>query len=499
MAHETGAAVSEVQVLGLWVSDSVIEMIDTTGTHRYLPIPRCWCLLLVCLLLASACTAPADGPDANPVVGVDDTLTPLPTLVPWTPVPQTPVPQATATVAPSPTSPLMATWTAELEATVSAGRPRVPSPARADMPSSDGIDGIAVLPVPAMSNVPPTWIVYTYGLRTFDATEDHYVAIYTRTDNTWQEVTRFILSTSDYVDVQGVSVVHLGSDDFIWIAVESGVGAHGGCFDLLRFDGRSLFSDVASCNTSPDAGEIRDLTGDGTATEIVLNESDNYVFCYACGVRLKQFRVLRWNGAEIVEVQLQTLPDSAPEAVRILNNRAVELAQAGLWKDAQQTIASIASPITDEAVAWNTRLIELHAQARADQVQHGTYPLLEQIFYGDYAAALEVMRPFTSAELFAFPNPLLRDTVAEGWESELSAWIVNTTLLAIQAEPDLAAAFFLRGWAIYLLDPRDPAVLDNLKRAALIDPRDPLFYDSVAYLEERRRTDDGLPPIPGDM
>ncbi len=473
-------------------------MIETTCIHRYPAVPRYWWLLLVCLLLLSACTAPADGPDANPVGGVDDTRTPLPTLAPWTPVPRTPVPQATATIAPSPTSPLMATWTAELEATVSAGRPHVTTPALTGMPSSGGIDGVQVLPVPSTGNVSPAWIVHTHGMRAFDPAEDHYVAIYTRTADTWQEATRFTLSTSDYLDVHGVSVVHLGSDDFIWIAVESGVGAHGGCFDVLRFDGQSLFSDAANCNTSPGAGEIRDLTSDGTATEVVLNESDNYVFCYACGVRLKQFRVLRWNGAEMVEVQLQTLPDSAPEAVRTLNNRAVELAQAGLWKDAQQTIATVPQPITDETVAWNMRLIELHAAARADQVQHGTYPLLEQIFYGDYTAALEVMRSFTVAELFAFPNPLISDTVAEGWESELSAWIVDTTLLAIQAQPDLAAAFFLRGWAIYLLDPRDPAVLDNLKRAALIDPREPLFRDSVAYLEERRRTDDGLPPIPED-
>lgn len=473
-------------------------MRETTCPHRYPTIARPWWLLLVCLLLASACTAPAGGPDTNPVVAMDDTPTPLPTLVPWTPVPRTPMPQATATIAPSPTSPLMATWTAELQATVSAGWPLVSKTTVAGVPFVGGIDGVKVLPVPSMGKVPPAWIVYTHGMRAFDPAEDHYVAIYTRAGDTWQEATRFTLSTADYLDAQGVSVAHLGSDDFIWIVVESGVGAHGGCFDLLRFDGQSLFSDAASCSTSPGAGEIRDLTGDGTATEVVLNETDNYVFCYACGVRLKQFKVLRWNGAEMVEVQLQTLPDSAPEPLRTLNNRAVELAQAGLWKDAQETIATVPVPISDETVAWNARLIALHAEARADQAQHGTYPLLEQIFYGDYAAALEVMRPFTIAELFAFPNPLISDTVAEGWESDLSAWIVNTTLLAIQAEPDLAAAFFLRGWAIYLLDPRDPAVLDNLKRAALIDPREPLFRDSVTYLEERRRTDDGLPPISGD-
>ncbi len=444
--------------------------------------------LLVCvsvaLLLVTAC---------RPRAEITETPTILPTPVvveqPTRPRIDLASLQATATTTPVPAS--VATLSAGLSATVAAGMPPTATPDPTVGPTFDGIEGVKVLPVMAGAEANPTaWVAFTYGISGLGAGRDHFVAIYTRNDDTWQEASRFTLATADYLGPQSVLIAPFGEGKSIWLEVQSGVGAHGGCFDLLRFDGTTFFSEVENCNSSPYAGEIRDLDGDGLPRTVVLNQSDTYVFCYACGVRLLQFELQRYQDGQMEVVELQLLPESAPADLRRLNNRAVELAQAGLWKDARETINQMPAPIADELVAWNARLIRLHAEARAEQARDGAYPLLENIFYGDYAAAMEIMRSLSVERIFGRPTPLVAGTVAEGWEQSLTERIMEATAPAIQARPDLAAAFFLRGWAIYLLDDNDPAVLDNIERAAQMDPGEPLFQQSVDYL--RRGTG---PPV----
>ncbi|MFP4439604.1 MAG: hypothetical protein ACLFVO_20365 [Chloroflexaceae bacterium] len=437
-------------------------------------------LLLVCvsaaLLLPAACRPRA-------AITEVPTVLPIPTATVRPTAPRVGLSslEATATTAPPPAS--VATLSAGLSATVAAGMPPTATPDPTVGPTFDGIEGVKVLPVMTGAEADPkAWIAFTYGISGLGAGRDHFVAIYTRADNAWQEASRFTLATADYLGPESVLVAPFGAGESIWLEVQSGVGAHGGCFDLLRFDGTTLFSEVENCNSSPFAGAIQDLDGDGLPRTVVLNQTDNYVFCYACGVRLLQFEVQRYEDGQMEEVPLRLLPESAPDDLRRLNNRAVELAQAGLWKDARETINQIPAPIDDEIVAWNARLIRLHAEARAEQARDGAYPLLENIFYGDYAAAMEIMRSLSVERIFGRPTPLVAGTVADGWEQSLTERIMEATTPAIQARPDLAAAFFLRGWAIHLLDDNDPAILDTIERAAQMDPGEPLFQQSVDYL-----------------
>lgn len=454
---------------------------------------RYWLMIATGLLALAACNPvanqpPVATPPPTPTVELDvgvEPTTPRLDLLPFQP-----------TSTPLPFPPGVATVSAGLSATLVAGLPPTATPDPASGPGVPGIEGVKVVPVPLDTPDPRLWIAFTYGLRGFDPPQDHFVAFYKRDGTTWQEMSRFTLATADYIDPQGVLVAPFGTDDSVWVEVQSGAGAHSGCFDLLRFDGTTLFSELAHCNSSPFAGEIRDLDGNGLPESVVLNQTDNYVFCYACGVRFWQFQVFRYHDEQMQEVQLLTLPESAPAELRDLNNRAVELAQAGLWKTARETINQVPTPITNETVAWNERLIRLHADARADQVRDGPYPLLDNIFYGDYAAALDLMRSRSVEAIFGQPTPLVAGTVAEGWEQSLTDWIIQTTAPAIQAEPDLAAAFFLRGWAIHLLDANDPAVLDNLERAVQLAPAEPLFQQSVDYVKTQKGPPPGVPATP---
>ena len=56
---------------------------------------------------------------------------------------------------------------------------------------------------------------------------------------------------------------------------------------------------------------------------------------------------------------------SAPATIRKLNNQAVDLAQAQLWKDASETITQILALAPSDAIMhWNSIFIEKKAQTR---------------------------------------------------------------------------------------------------------------------------------------
>jgi hypothetical protein len=115
-----------------------------------------------------------------------------------------------------------------------------------------------------------------------------------------------------------------------------------------------------------------------------------------------------------------------------VNNRAVQLAQAGLWQEAETTInQALALDNQEPIVGWNARLITLHAETlRADLALSG-YPLLSHIFYGDYAAALALLRPYPPAQLFSSQSPLIIGTMAEDYQADLANWITRSTELAL--------------------------------------------------------------------
>jgi hypothetical protein len=310
------------------------------------------------------------------------------------------------------------------------------------------------------------------------------VAIYAHDGGDWKQLDRFELANDDYLDPTGVMQVEI-DPRYVWLEVQGGAGAHSGCYDLLRFDGKQLHGEVSACSSSPGAGGLIDLNRDGRP-EVVIDQTDYYVFCYACGVRKIDQQVLRWDDQKFVEVDLAPLPDTAPPDLREPVDRAVELAQAGFWKEAQATISQTqALQAQDQAAVWNAALIGLIGNARAEQAQSGAYPLLDNLYYGDYAAVLEIMRPYQPGELFGQQTPLVVGTIAEGWEQQVTDEITRTVDLALTLEPDLAPALFLRGWAVHLTDPGNPGALADIERAAQLDPQEQLFSESLALLRKQ--------------
>jgi hypothetical protein len=395
-----------------------------------------------------------------------------------------PSPTAAPTVTPTATPLSQAALAADLKALVLRQLPLTPTPDPKRPRLLPGIVEVAAIPLGVGKDGRPLWAAYSIGGRAFDPIQNHFVAVYARGVSTWQVLARVDMENPDYVDEGSVAVAAL-EPSRIWIQVESGVGAHGGCFDLLSFDGKVLRDEVSHCNSRPgEVAYLTDLNGDGQ-NEVVLDDTDEYVFCYACGVRLVRYRVLRWDGARLTEVKLAPAPESAPAGLRRLTNRAVVLAQAGLWKDAQATISQAAALGTKDDVAeWDAALIRLTADGRADEARLGPYPVLDKVFYGDYAAALDVMRPYTPAQIFGPASPLVDGTPAEGMSEQLAQHMSAATTAAINAQPDLAAAYFLRGWANSVAKPGSPDALADVQKAASLDPKEPLYGQCLAYLRK---------------
>lgn len=389
---------------------------------------------------------------------------------------------------------LAATLLAELPAT------RTPDPA---LPSAEGWNaGIGEIQVTALDEPvgeQPLWLVHSAGQRhrSLDAQDhqDHFVALYARTGDTWRAVDRVALTCPDRLDrVQQVAV----APERTWILAQGGANAHNGCFDLLSFDGKTLRSEIAHRSSGPDRSRLEDLNGDGTP-DVVLDTSDPYVLCYGCNLRLESFDVRQWDGQQFTPVRLQMLPSSVPERVRVPINQAVAWAQAGLWKSAGIILRRASAAYTDHpAAVWDVELIKLHAAARAAHARRSAYPLLAQVFYGDYTSAVATMRRHGAEALFGAQPPLVTGTPAQGWEANLVDWIERSTTPAIADQPDLAAAYFIRGWARHIGNPIDSNALRDIQRAADFAPDEPLYAESATILALERRFLDSLRRGSGD-
>jgi uncharacterized protein YraI len=330
-------------------------------------------------------------------------------------------------------------------------------------------------------------------MRSFDPEQNHTVAIYARSGDHWEELARLELAGNtasenfepgpDFIGQEGMQQVFV-EPGRIWLQVEGGVGAHSGVYHLLNFDGASLRIEVAGFSSSPGAGSLVDLDGD-SILEVLLDATEYYVFCYACGVRLVQFNILRWDGARMAPVALSPMPDSSPADLRNVNERMIRLAEAGLWKDATALLDQVQiSNATDPTFIWNAIYIRLNAQSKQAVLNDETvgYPLLDYIFYGDYTVAVDILRDYRVEKLFTQPSPLVVGTVAEGWEEALADWIIRSAERALQLRPGLAPAYFLRAWATFLVDAENEAVLEDVTQAAALAPDDTLYVNSVAFL-----------------
>jgi hypothetical protein len=362
----------------------------------------------------------------------------------------------------------------------------------------DVYDGIQILPMATFPGQPQLWAVYSTGLRNFEAagSPSHFIAIFTRdATSNWLELSRINLETSpdkpspDYIDNSGIKQVQIGPTR-IWLTVEGGIGAHGGVFQLLSFDGKQLKIEITGSNDSPVAGSLQDVNNDGLL-DAILNVSDNYVFCYACSVRKYAYEVYRWDSARtsMVNVDLTSLISDQPEVVAKPNNLAVSLALAGLWKDAlvQAKLAMNAAVFDNtvdlNTVVWNLAIIQLHTDALGKAVIEGPYPLIANVFYGDYDSAVDIFHKYSPDQIFSMRSPLIIDTPAEGFESSLGTYLFDSANLALNLESELSSAYFIRAWAEYLKDPADPNIKADVGKALILSPGDPLFISANDFLK----------------
>jgi hypothetical protein len=277
----------------------------------------------------------------------------------------------------------------------------------------------------------------------------------------------------------------------VWIELQTVVGAHSGMYELMRFDGTTLRVEVKGFSSSPGASGLKDLDGDGVP-EVVLDGTDTYVFCYACGQRYFSFPVLRWDGKAMQEVPMAPVAESTPAGQAI--NRAVSLAQAGLWKDAAATLDELKVEALSPELRMQAAILRLHSDTFAEQEQYGPFPMFNHLFYGDYQGAAATLRVATPHELYDRPAEVISGTAAMDWNDSTAGWITRTTDLLIGspfAADDgarLAAAHFLRSWALLLQEHPDPAAaLAEIEQAARLAPSDRFYQECAAYLRGRTK------------
>ncbi len=365
--------------------------------------------------------------------------------------------------------------------------------------TEDGFDGVIARRLDgAALTGGPFWVAHTTGFRPFDPLRSHLVAIYTEASNGYALVARLELDGAeanapvgpDYLFEETVNQVALELAEptsRAWLNVDGGAGAHSGTYHLLSFDGEALAIEVTGFSASPGAGRLIDLGNDDT-TEVALDATDYYVFCYACAVREVAYVVLGWDGEAFVPIELTTLSESAAdEEVVAANNELVTLAEANLWRDALTLVERGNAALREnETYRQNADLVRFLGEARRELTRSEPldFTLLHNVFYGDYAAAVDELRPYEIADLLdpVPASPLFAGTVGEGFDETIATYAAAYATEALAVQPDNAAAHYLLGWAQNLLDRTDPAALENIKRAAALAPSDELYSKSLEFL-----------------
>ncbi len=260
---------------------------------------------------------------------------------------------------------------------------------------------------------------------------------------------------------------------------------------MSSFDGVTLQPEVVAFSSSPNVGYVTDLNGDGL-NEVVLRRFEYYIFCYTCEVYYPSYEVYTWQNDDLILLTISDLTDryqGSPFAE--LNRKAVAFAQADLWAEALRAIDDAVAqagaadpPTTAGSLRWNQRLIRMIHDAHLDAIETSAYPLINEVFYGDYARAVDRMRAYQAADLFRTDSPLIVGTVAEEWTENLGEYLVNHTGRALAVVPD-RAEIFIRAWGEFLVNPDDPAIGADLERAARLQPNDQFFADAFAWWQGR--------------
>ncbi len=455
----------------------------------------CRLIVLSIVLLVSACgaapntAAPINAGTPTVMAAAKRTPSPpAPTAAPTSPTREpAAVPPTEPAVLPSSEEDLTR-LTAELAATMTARLP-TPAPTSASEPvPSEGLTAVQVISLTGGAVDRPVWAVASAGVAPPGA--QHFVALFTYSAGSWQEVSRIMLDTPTHLDEHSMAQVRI-EPRRIWLEVRGRSGLIGPCcYDLLSFDGVTLRNELSYQERYFEPA-VEDVNADGIA-EVVLT-----IQPYGGASEWPQrhaAKLFHWDGAQMVEVGLAPVPPSVPDDIRQTVEHAVKLAQAELWMEAVAALDATTGPAPSSAANWNAVLIRRNAAARAQALaQHGVrdFPdrFLYTLYYGDYPATLALLRRYTPAALFG-PEPTVTQEIE--WPEGFTEAVTTSATLAVQARPDHAAAYFLRGWGAYLDDPRNPAALADIEHAAALAPDEQLFAESVAYLRLFIDTTGGL-------
>lgn len=326
----------------------------------------------------------------------------------------------------------------------------------------------------------PVFVAFTYGLPPDDDSYMHKVSIHAVEGGQWSELGRVELACVNYLDENSLAQVEIDPES-IWLFVQGGAGAHGGCIELLRWDGVTLQVVISSFSSIPDAGYIADLNEDGRQ-DLLLNNSDPYIFCYACGMQLYQARFFTWDGQALVEAAPRSLFEEQSEEVRALNDESVALAEAGLYADALAQIERAREMAPDDwTVGWNAVWIRHHLEVSRQIAQTSSFPLLGHVFAGDWNSAFDALWAI-GPQRFLSDIPIPGDSAAFGFGETVGAILAQYAEHALRLRPERAEIHALGAWGQYLLASTDPAVTSGFQQAAELAPGDPRFGQIVAAL-----------------
>jgi hypothetical protein len=420
-------------------------------------------LPLSLILVLSACGAPVS-PAATPTL--------IPTL------PPTSIPTDAAVTLPPATQPGQFD---PLLAQVSAAI----APGTYDQP-------LNAFPITVPQGFPPLVVVHSAGLPNFQTipVPGHFIGLYKEFNGSWTEVAHIDFGKAsdapspDFLGVGTVRQVFI-SPDRVWLEVSGGVGAHGSVYGLFAYDGASL-RPMLSAPFTLGYGEAKDLDND-SVPEVTVDVSDEYVFCYACSVRNPMLDVYVWDSASaaLIKLDLQDIPaGQADPALTAANNTAVAMARAGLWKDARSKIGEIGGGIaTSVIVQHNLMIISAIEGLAVSYASSSGYPILSQVLYGDFEAAVALMRPTPPEQIFSAPSPLITGTPAEGFEGALASNLISHAESALSFDPNRPAATFLLGWGQYINDPASAEARTNIAKAAQLAPDDAFYAACAAYFK----------------
>ncbi len=425
----------------------------------------------LCGVLMSCGNTPAsEGPAMTPVA----TNPPQPTITPVlidtqaTPVPATPSalnPTSFAVPTSTPSN-IDAVDATAIAATIEAAMPATATPDASGLLAS--LQGETAV-VGLFSNADTTFFatITTGMLENYD--DPHPLVIYAKTNTGYTEVARYDFVDNEYIG--GIELLSEYTDNSMaYFMVSGGIGAHSSFSTLFTFDGTTVRkSGEYFSSAGGGAVTLADIDGDNLR-EIVADDTDYYIFCYACGVRSYSEIIHVWDGTAFVP---QTLVDSADAQLQL----AIDYARAGRWNMVTGALTKAAAP-TSTTDRWNVWQLKRMVQARTPQAGDA-FPLLAYVFYGDYDAAVNVLRQYPVADVVSEDGALIAGTTAEGFSDALVENVVRLTSTALKQDESLTSAQFLRGWALTLLDPRDPAGLADLQAVASANPYYAQVRDAV--------------------